>query len=99
MPSIAEQQRKRRYAERHREKLNARARERLRKVRQKKQAAHVARRWVTGATTTTPRKCLSCDKLFPSEWVGNRMCDSCKQRDIAHSSQPAFADWVTPMEF
>lgn len=23
------------------------------------------------------RKCLSCLKMFPSAWIGNRLCDRC----------------------
>jgi hypothetical protein len=25
------------------------------------------------------RKCLCCEKKFMSEWIGNRMCEPCKQ--------------------
>lgn len=29
--------------------------------------------------STTQRTCLCCRSKFPSEWVGNRICDPCKQ--------------------
>jgi len=25
-----------------------------------------------------PRKCLSCEIVFTSKWIGNRICDACK---------------------
>jgi hypothetical protein len=30
------------------------------------------------APTTTPRKCLRCDKVFDSTGPGNRMCTPCR---------------------
>ncbi len=27
------------------------------------------------------RKCLSCFTLFESEWIGNRLCDTCLMRE------------------
>ena len=29
---------------------------------------------------TTPRACLCCRAMFPSEGIGNRMCDPCKDK-------------------
>lgn len=29
---------------------------------------------------TTPRRCLCCRAMFPSEGIGNRMCDLCKEK-------------------
>ena len=29
---------------------------------------------------TTPRACLCCKAMFPSEGIGNRMCDLCKEK-------------------
>ena len=30
------------------------------------------------------RKCLKCDKVFESEWIGNRICDSCQLTNNKH---------------
>lgn len=29
---------------------------------------------------TTPRACLCCRAMFPSEGIGNRMCETCKDK-------------------
>lgn len=29
-------------------------------------------------TGQASRRCLSCDRMFASAWIGNRMCDACK---------------------
>ncbi|MGZ6320426.1 MAG: hypothetical protein ACXWQR_14185 [Ktedonobacterales bacterium] len=30
------------------------------------------------------RRCLRCREMFMSEWVGNRMCESCKTTNVVH---------------
>lgn len=35
----------------------------------------------------TKRKCLSCGTDFQSEWMGNRVCDSCKGTNLWRASQ------------
>ena len=35
------------------------------------------------------RKCLRCDRAFLSEWVGNRMCPSCKLSACTHREKEA----------
>lgn len=29
---------------------------------------------------TTPRVCLCCRSVFPSEGIGNRMCETCREK-------------------
>ena len=40
------------------------------------------------------RKCLSCGDMFPSEWIGNRVCDKCTGtydiKKVKKSSQQSF---------
>ena len=38
------------------------------------------------------RKCLCCEKLFASEWVGNRICVRCKHKQSALTQPGVFQE-------
>lgn len=39
---------------------------------------------IKDTTNSVKRKCLKCDKVFESEWIGNRICDSCQLTNNKH---------------
>ena len=38
------------------------------------------------------RKCLSCGDMFPSEWIGNRVCDKCTGTMTSKRSRKALSN-------
>lgn len=45
---------------------------------------------------STVRKCLDCNKYFPSEGEYNRKCDACNKREIDTRYRSAFENEPTP---
>lgn len=37
------------------------------------------------------RKCLRCGRMFPSDWIGNRICGNCREIN-ANVNAPTAAD-------
>ena len=52
-----------------------------------KEKAEAMQMWKTGYKKVKhkldrkKRKCMMCEKYFMSEWIGNRICEPCKDTD------------------